>query len=219
VRAALPIAGSLLALLATASLGRAEAYGVDEQRSELVVLVFRAGVASALAHDHVVRATRFTGTLEVDRALVALAAEITVDARTLAVDEPDRRASHGLAGELSDEDREEVRATMLGAGQLDAARHPEVRFRAAQIDRAGDGYRLAGDLEIRGTTRRVTFPLRVEAVGDELRATGALRFRQSEFGVEPYSAMLGAVRNQDEVELRFRIVAAPGAAGRPGAAP
>jgi polyisoprenoid-binding protein YceI len=208
-RAAPWLASVLLAALAAQSPAAAERYRLDEARSEVVVLVFRAGVASALAHDHVVRATRLAGTLEVEREVGALTAEVTVDARSLAVDEPEQRAKHGLAGALSAADRGEVRQTMLGPSQLDVDRHPELRFGAAQLDRADGGLRLAGDLGIRGTTRRVSLPLRVEERGDELHASGTLRFRQSAFGIEPYSAMLGAVRNRDEVELRFAVVAVP----------
>lgn len=204
---------AVASLLVVAASVCAAPYRIDERRSELVVLVTRAGVGSALAHDHVVRATRFSGSLDVDRELVALSAEVEVDARALEVDEPEQRAKYGLSGSISEKDRAEVRATMLGEGQLDVERYPEIRFRAARIDRTADGFRLAGELTLHGVARRVSFPMQVREEGEALHATGSLRFEQSDFGIEPYSAVLGAIRNRDEVELRFTVVARPSGGG------
>lgn len=44
----------------------AATYTVRPQDSELVVRTFKAGIASMMAHDHVARATRFSGTIEYD---------------------------------------------------------------------------------------------------------------------------------------------------------
>ncbi len=215
VRAAglLACGAAVASLLVVAAGARAAPYRIDERQSEFVVLVSRAGVGSALAHDHVVRATRFSGSLDVDRELVALSAEIEVDARALEVDEPEQRAKYGLSGRLSEEDRAEVRTTMLGEGQLDVERYPEIRFRASQIERAPEGFRLTGDLTLHGVTRRVSFPMQVREEGEALHGTGSLRFKQSDFGIEPYSVALGAIRNRDEVELRFGVVALPSGGG------
>jgi polyisoprenoid-binding protein YceI len=188
---------------------QAAPYRFVREQSELVVRVFAAGPAAVLAHDHVVRAMRWDGTLDVTRDPVALAAEIRVDATALEVDDPEVRKRHGLDGVLSDEQRAEVRASMLGSEQLDVARYPEIVFRAAEIERIGDGFRIAGDLTLHGVTRRIAVPLQVREDGDALRATGSVRFEQSEFGIEPYSAYLGAVRNRDQVELVVNLVAVP----------
>lgn len=211
------VASWLAAALAVLALGNpgaagAAPYRIDREQSELVVRVFKAGAASALAHDHVVRAAVWQGTLDVIRDPVALAAEIRVDAQALEVDEPEVRARYGLEGTLSADDRSKVRTTMLAADQLDATNHPEIRFRVAEIDRAGAGFSLAGELTLRGKSRRLALPLAVTEQGEQLTARGTVRFRQSDFGIEPYRAFLGAVRTQDEVELVVTIVATPDAA-------
>ena len=208
------LAASVLAVLTFGNAGAAGAvpYRIDQERSELVVRVFKAGAASVLAHDHVVRAAVWQGTLDVNRDPVALAAEIRVDAQALEVDEPEVRARYGLDGTLSADDRSKVRATMLAADQLDAANHPEIRFRVAEIDRAGADFRLGGELTLRGKSRRIALPLAVSEQGEQLTARGTVRFRQSDFGIEPHSAFFGTVRTQDEVELVVTIVATPDAA-------
>ena len=197
-------------------------YEVDTARSEIAVVVFKGGAASMLAHDHVVRAARWQATLDVSVDPVALAADVRVDATGLEIDEPDARARYGLDGALSDGDRAQVRATMLGAGQLDVARYPEIRFTVAEIDRVADAggaatvagggaFRLAGELHLHGRTKRVSLPLAITRDGDAFTARGRLRVKQSDFGIAPYSAFLGAVRTQDEVEIAFTLVAVPAA--------
>jgi len=204
------------ALAAAAALARAapavaEPYAIDHASSELVVRVFRGGIGFALAHDHVVRASAWDGTLDVNRDPVALAADFRVPVDSLEVDEPEVRARHGLDGVLSDDDRASIRASMLGPDQLDAARFPEIRFRAAEIDRQGDGFRLAGELTLHGETRRIALPISVRDDAGTLTASGSVRVAQSDYGITPYRALLGLVRNQDEVEIVFTVVAAPAA--------
>ncbi len=46
-------------------------------------------------------------------------------------------------------------AHLKSADFLDAANHPEIAFRSRRIEKAGDAYRVVGDLTIRGTTREV----------------------------------------------------------------
>lgn len=186
-------------------------YAIDHAKSEIVVRVFRAGIAAFLAHDHVIRAAEWDGTLDVNRDPPALAAELVVPVDALVVDEPEVRARYGLDGVLSDVDRASVRTTMLGPDQLDAARFPEIRFRAAEIDRAGDGFRLAGELTLHGETKRVTLPITVREDGATLTAHGAVRVVQSDYGIVPHRALLGAIKNQDEVEIVVTLVAAPAA--------
>jgi polyisoprenoid-binding protein YceI len=204
----------LVALAACAALARpaaAEPYAIDHARSEIAVRVFRAGVAAFLAHDHVIRAADWEGTLDVNRDPPALAADFRVPVEALVVDEPEARARHGLDGVLSDDDRASVRATMLGPDQLDAARYPEIRFRAAEIDRAGEGFRLAGELTLHGQTKRIFLPITVRDDAGTLTAQGKVRVLQSDFGIAPHRALLGAIKNQDEVEIVVTVVAAPAA--------
>lgn len=206
--AAIAIAVAAL-VVGAAAVAHGEPYRVERERSEIVARVATTGPAAALAHDHVVRATAWQATLDVHRDPVALAADVRVDATALAVDEPDVRKRHGLDGELDDDDRAEVRATMLGASQLDVARHPEIRFVVSEVDRVGDGLRIAGELRLHGVHRRIALPLAVSESDGAVTASGTVRVKQSDFGIEPYRAFLGAVRNEDEVEIAFRLVAVP----------
>jgi polyisoprenoid-binding protein YceI len=191
------------------SRSEAAVFRVDPEASELVVRLFKAGIGSALAHDHIVRASRFSGSVEADpKDPAAGAVAITVDAASIEADEPELREKYGLASAIRPADRQKIQVTMEGESQLDVAEYPRIELRSTAIERRrGNGYAISAELTLHGRTRQVTFPAEVAISGKKLTAKGSFRFAQTDFGIEPYSAALGAVRNKDEVELIFHLVA------------
>ena len=196
--------------LSSHSAGAAE-YLLRPEQSELSVLVFKAGFASGLAHDHVVRATRFAGAIRGDPSNPAAAeVRVTVPVEALSADEPDVRKAHGLGAALDDADRRAIQTTMLGETQLHAAQYPAVGFRSIAVTLQAPGsFLLTGDFSLHGTTRRISIPVTAHLSGGVLRATGAFDFNQSDFGITPLSRFFGAVRNQDRVRVVFDLVATP----------
>lgn len=206
---------ALLALLAATLLAPppvpAATYHVRSESSELAVLVFKAGFTPALGHDHVIHATRFSGTVSGDpadpaRAEVVLAVQVD----GLVPDESALRQRYGLAQQLSESDRRRIQATMLGDRQLDAARHPTIGFRSTAVERqASDRFFLVGDLTLHGTTRTLRIPVAIRPEAGGIRASGHFEINQSDYGIQPYSAFLGAVANQDRVQVRFDLLVTP----------
>jgi polyisoprenoid-binding protein YceI len=188
-------------------------YTIDPTQSELVVQLFKAGVGAALAHDHVIRATEYTGEIQGDPSAPPTA-EIAVEMRaaSLTADEPALRQKYGLTSSLSEQERREIQAAMEAPDQLFISRYPTLRFRSTRVEQQTKGaYLVSGELTIRGVTHVITFPAQVQQREGVLHSWGSFRFKQSLFGYAPYSAFLGAVKNQDEVVLHFDIVATPAA--------
>ncbi len=200
-----------LALVLAVRPAEAATFRVDPARSELVLQIFKDGLAARFAHDHVVQATEFSGSITFDPAAPE-ATEITVEVRTgsLRVDDPSLRHKYGLTGEPSAGDLAEITKAMQAPGQLDVARFPAIRFVSTRVvhEPAG-GYAVTGALTIRGVTRDVTVLARVRLQDGVLRGRTTLTFLQSSFGYPPYRALLGAIRNKDEVRLHVDLVAAP----------
>jgi polyisoprenoid-binding protein YceI len=88
---------------------------------------------------------------------------------------------------------------------LDANRFPQIRLRADNVEKTGDGYRLAGTLDIHGKSREAAIDADVEDLGDSWRLSGTAVVRQSEFGVKPYSLLMGSVKVLDEVTVSFTV--------------
>lgn len=184
-------------------------YVIDPARSRLVVQLFKTGVGAAFAHDHVVRATKYSGQIQLDPAApTAAQIAVEVDATSLAVDEPETRQKYDLPGELSEASRREIQQTLESEGQLDVRRYPIIRFRSTRITPVREGrYTVTGDLELRGVTQIVSLSMQAEVQEEVLRGKGSVRFLQSSFGYRPYRAFWGAVQNQDEVVLHIDVVA------------
>ncbi|MFZ5482007.1 MAG: hypothetical protein ACOZNI_34925 [Myxococcota bacterium] len=158
----------LLAWVALAA--SATHYGLDAAQGALYVRVAKdtGTVASALAHDHVVVASGWKGRVAWGEGVCSVDLEVPV--RSLVVDDPTWRARLGIDQSVSERQRRQIHASMLGEGQLHADAFPQ---------------------------------------GGQLRATGRFTIRATEFGFEPYSAFLGAVKNLDEMEVVVDVVGVP----------
>ena len=91
---------------------------------------------------------------------------------------------------------------------FDVENFPELRFRSTRVEKSGEGYRLVGDLTIRGVTKPVTLTVTEEGTGVDpwgtrkaaFSATG--RINRSEFGLTWNAALeTGGVLVSEEVKL------------------
>jgi polyisoprenoid-binding protein YceI len=186
-------------------------FTIDQSRSSLVVQLFRDGVAARLGHDHVVRATRFSGRVRFDPAAPESASiSVDVDAHGLEVDEPSTRRRFDVSGEPTADDIVQIETSMKSEEQLNVSRFPRITFVSNQIAReASDRYLVTGRLSIRGVSKTIRFPATVRMEGNVVRATATLEFLQSAFGYRPYRAALGAIKNKDAVILHIDLTATP----------
>jgi len=171
------------------------------------VHVAKRGLFSVFAHDHDFEVTRWHGTAELpggDPGKVAV--ELVLEAGSL------RDREEGL----SSEDRRKVEGQTAGPEVLDAARFPEITFRSEGATLAGGTppagplrATLHGQLTLHGQTRPVDASLEVERSADGWRVSGSARFKQSDFGIKPYSGAGGTVGVKDAVEVRFAIALQP----------
>ncbi len=180
----------LLMLLACAASLAAQQRPVDAARSSVHVHVFKSGLFSAFGHEHDIQAPIASGLVETTAG--AERVELLFRAAELKVLDPD----------LKPDDRAQVQSTMVGPKVLDAGRFPEIRFRSKAVTRAGEGWRVEGELSLHGQTRPVS--LRMTESGG--RYTGSIKLKQSDFGIEPVTAGGGTVKVKDELRLDFSIV-------------
>jgi len=105
---------------------------------------------------------------------------------------------------LSGAERALVKSNALKS--LGANRYPRIRFDADKIDETHAGYRLTGALQIRGKSRQHVIDLCTEDLGDAWRMSAESGVRQSDYGVKPYSMLLGSMQVTDEVTVVFTAV-------------
>jgi YceI-like domain len=195
-------------------------YDVVPDASLLVILVYRAGALASAGHNHVIASHALTGTLYIPADLTRVSFELHLPLATLTVDEAPLRAQQSGADfppDVSESAKEGTRRNMLGGALLDAEHNPEILLRSAGVAAAGappgtaasDAHAVVTRVEstVRGQQHTFSVPLCYRLADGVLTATGEFPLRQSELGLTPFSAMLGALQVQDEMHIRFRIVA------------
>jgi hypothetical protein len=80
--------------------------------------------------------------------------------------------------------------------------------RAPRAAADGSGSVLAHvECTVRGQQRAVTVPVSYRLEGGTLQVSGEFPLRQSDLGLTPFTAMLGALAVQDQMRIRIRILA------------
>jgi len=190
---------------------RGRPYDIVAGRSLLIVRVFRAGTLAAAGHNHVIASHTLSGTVYVPDDLPGASFEVHVAVDTLTVDEPQLRAREpggDFPPDVTDSARAGTRHNMLGPAVLDAADYPEVVLRAVRVEPAAPGSLTAHiDAEVRGQHHPIDMTVRYELDGDTLDVSGDTALRQSDLGLTPFTALMGALAVQDEMRISLRLVA------------
>lgn len=180
---------------------------LDAKKSQLVIQVFKDGAAAAFAHDHTVHATEMSGEVVADPASPEKSkVSVTVQTKSLVNDDPQVRRQFGLDPTVPEKDKRSVEESMKGTDQLDVARYPTMSFVSTSVEKSGDKVTLTGDFTLHGVTRPIKMPISVKIDGNTLTGEGKVRMKQSDWGIQPYSAFLGAVKNKDEIVLNVLLV-------------
>lgn len=181
---------------------------IEPGASEITVLLFKEGLFSGFAHNHVLVANDLSGEiLLADGDLLLATARLSLPVESFQVDSPEHRSREGLSGSLSEEQRMEIRAAMLGPELLHVAKYPRI---TAVVERVKRNWPLITAwvlIRIRGGEKRLAIPLEAELKGDLLTASGEFTALHSDFAIEPFSSFLGTVAVKDRFQVRFRIQA------------
>ena len=87
---------------------------------------------------------------------------------------------------------------------LQSKSFPEIRFESTSIAKVGDGkWASTGNLTLHGQTKVITVQVQREKAG----YTGRTKIKQTQFGIQPVSAVGGAIKVKDELQIEFFIVA------------
>jgi hypothetical protein len=153
----------------------------------LTVHTKRTGKVAKAGHDLTIEVTSWEGTLE-------LGAQPSV---SLVVDSTSLKVLDGSGGiqALDDDDKSNIEQTIDDEVLLKR----KIKFRSTDVKADGGKLRVTGDLTLMTNTRPLTFDL---ALGDDGRLSGSAVVKQSDWGMKPYTALFGALKVADEVEIR-----------------
>ncbi len=162
---------------------------VGPDDGSLQVHTFREGMAQKVGHDLIIGVERWEATVEVGQDGAPAAITLDADAESLRV----REGVHGLKP-LSDKDLKDIHE---GIDDKVLRKQP-ITFRSSSVGHSDGRLTAAGELTMVGTARPANFEV---GLGDDGRVTGKLNVVQSEWGIKPYKALMGALKVRDDVEI------------------
>jgi hypothetical protein len=192
-------------------------YDIVSSESLLTILVFRGGALAKAGHNHVIASHTLNGTFYVPVDLARSTFEVRFPVTELTIDEVALRAKENEADfppDVPDSAKEGTRKNMLGAALLDSEHSPEIVLRSASplepAPAGSDAQWLAHvEVTVRDHTSTVVVPVHYEPHPDQIVLFGEFPLKQTDLGLTPFSALLGALQVVDEMKVRFHIVAHP----------
>jgi polyisoprenoid-binding protein YceI len=164
-------------------------YRLGPDDGTLSVRTKRTGAAAKAGHDLLIEVTAWQATLEVGEAAADTSIELSADATSLRV-----REGKGGMQSLGDDDKANIQQTI----DDDVLKGGAIAFRSTAVSGADGRLSVQGELTLAGKTRPLAFDL---AVGDAGRLSAVAVVKQSDWGMKPYSALFGALKVVDEVEV------------------
>jgi hypothetical protein len=162
---------------------------VGPDSGALHVNTYREGMAQKVGHDLIIDVGQWQANIEVEEGGSPKAIALKADPRTLQV----REGQHGVKP-LTDKDRTEIRSNI----DEKVLRGQPIAFSSSAAELANGRLTVRGELTLAGRTRPSSFELDVAEDG---RVSGRLSVTQSEWGIKPYRAFMGALKVRDTVEV------------------
>lgn len=175
-------------------------YELGPGNARLIVTTGRQGVAAKAGHDLVLEVMKWKGTLKIAAQADACSVALSAEATSLEV-----VGASGGARPLTGKDRAEIRTTI----DKHVLKRQAIEFRSTAISPTDGGLMVNGLLRLRGEERPVSFAIS----SDGSTITSSLRVDQRDWGIKPYSALLGALRVDAYVTVEVQgTVEAPSSA-------
>ena len=97
---------------------------------------------------------------------------------------------------LTEKDKADIKKTI----DKEVLKGTPIEFRSSKVEEAPGGLNVHGELSLCGRQALVVFDL---TIGDDGRVTGSADVAQTAFGIKPYSALFGALKVADEVQVEI----------------
>ncbi len=170
----------------------------DPRESDFSIYLYKGGVLGAFAEDHWLQAVRYAIEVEWGEAAPAQSkVRVSIPTEAVLVIDP----------KTTDLKRRDLQDRLESSRMLDVNRFSEILFESTRVERkAGNQLHVSGNLTIRDQTKPLAFDVELERQGEIWRARGEATFRQSDFGIQPFTGFKGGVKTKDDAKVVFNIV-------------
>ncbi len=156
------------------------------------VLTQKEGLLSAIAHDLQLEVTDF-------------AIEVDFGAIRMRCNPNSLRVLHAMKdGQplevLSEKDKQEIQGN-IARDVLEVSKYPEITFVSTEVSRTPSGARVTGTLTLHGTSKSIESEVRIDGTW----YLAEIPLHQPDFGIKPYSAMLGTLKVRPDLVIRVAV--------------
>ena len=153
----------------------------------------RTGFGAMAGHDLVIEVEQWDATVEVGSDGAVQSVQLDADSSSLQV-----REAHNGVKALTEKDRKDIRSSI----DQKVLRGKPIAFASTAIQPRDGGLTVSGELTMAETTRPTTFDIDASEDG---RVTATLPVTQSDWGIKPYKAFMGALKVRDEIEIILEV--------------
>lgn len=191
------------------TLPREDVFRIIPARSKLTIKVFRSGALAKLGHNHVIISHELDGFVYLADDMGKARADLFVPVASIVVDDVAERTAAGsdFTTQPTASDIEGTRANMLGPKLLDAQQWPFVLVHVAPMHVGTDSTQLQLSITVRDQTATVAVDARWQRIGKELAIESAFKIDHATLGLTPFSALGGALRVADQIDIAVSVVA------------
>ncbi|XZE43329.1 YceI family protein [Pirellulaceae bacterium SH467] len=175
---------------------------INTQFSRVFIFVDKSGL---VGHQHAVEGRLTGGHLVIDDVKNS---SLIFNMKSFDADTPLARKYLSIQSEIDEETRKKVNENMLGLEILSVEHYPEATLKNVKWKPTGKTskrnlpeYLLEGDFTLHKTTRPIQAVCDTELKDGWLHVRGAFRILQSDYGIKPFSKMMGAVGVKDELRI------------------
>ncbi|HLF30383.1 MAG TPA: YceI family protein [Xanthomonadales bacterium] len=185
-----------------------EVYCVDSENSQAEILVRRGGKLARFGHDHVIAAREMQGMLlRPDGEPQNSRADVRLDLTTLIVDEPELRQKYGLDTQPTPTDISKT-AGNLQSKVLETDVWKQVHLHIKGKSESPAGLQASLTISLHGASSSFPVIIHLETPNEgRLLAQGEFKLLQSDFDIEPFSILGGALRVEGEVQVIYHLEA------------
>ena len=184
---------------------------IELQSSRVYCFVGKTG----FGHEHAIEGTLNSGAIRLGA--TDKAGKFEFDLRSFQADTQAARTYIGLAGATDAGTVKKVQTNMLGPEVLDTARFPTALFEISAARKhvsktppaTGQEYLIEGDITLHGVKRPMKFVALAESAEGWTHLRGRFAIRQTDFGIKPFTAALGAVGITNELTIYGDLWVAP----------
>jgi polyisoprenoid-binding protein YceI len=171
-------------------------YQLGPADGTLRVKTGRQGMASKVGHDLTLEASNWKATVTIDAEAGQSEVQATIEPRSLEV-----ISATGGAKPVSEKDKKDIVKNIAGL-----LGNSSITFQSTSVQvRTDTAVAVTGNLSIAGQSRQMILDLTIHPDGGGAHVNGRVPIVQSNFGVKPFTAMMGALKVKDEVEVEIDV--------------